>query len=393
MSRRLVVAIVFLGLATHACAAAGAEHAPSRHAPSRHAPSRSAQQPIKVAWRTDTTGKPVAVAADSRGVIVSMDRAGVAALDTRGGVVWTIDLDGVGGGVPVLVGDRVVLPIARADGTGGCVGLDRQTGETRWRYEAPTAGVAVARAGALVICVLGNGQSAGIPPKIGFPQWEFTFRGDVDSSTIEVPAGTAIAVDESTGVFAFVARIAGIWQLTTRDIETGVTRCFLDLGAGTAPSSPALIGEGYFGVAASDRAEVDFVGVDIQKFVEVHVAAAAGFDPTGAPLRVDGLVFVAARSGELTALDLSTLRPRWTARFTAPIQGAHPVVLGKAVMLRTATGGLVAFRLADGAPVRLPPDPGRAITTLVDSGAAGVYAVGQEGQEGWIERWEPQPGP
>ncbi|MDQ1508824.1 MAG: outer membrane protein assembly factor BamB [Actinomycetota bacterium] len=393
MSRGLIVAIIFVGLATNACAAADAEHAPSQRAPSRHAPSRPAERQIKVAWRTDTSGKPVAVAADSRGVIVSVDRAGVAALDTRGGVVWTIDLDGVAGGVPVLVGDRVVLPIARADGTGGCLGLDRQTGETRWRYEAPTVGVAVARAGALVICVLGNGQSAGIPPNIGFPQWELTFQGDVESSTIEVPAGAAIAVDESTGVFAFVARIDGTWQLTARDIETGVTRFFLDLGPGAAPSSPALIGEGYFGVAASDRAEVDFVGVAIQKFVKVHVAAAAGFDPTGAPLRVDGLVFVAARSGEVTAIDLSTLRPRWTARSPDPIHGARPVVLGKAVMLATATGGLVAFRLADGAPVRLPPDPGRAITTFNDSGPAGLYAVGQDGQVGWIERWEPQPWP
>jgi len=393
MSRGSIVAMVFVGLATNACAAAPAERAPSRRAPARHAPSPAVVPLFKVAWRTDTSGKPVAVAADSRGVIVSVDRAGVAALDTRGGVVWTIDLDGVGAGVPVLVGDRVVLPIARADGTGGCVGLDRHTGEARWRYEAPTAGVAVAPAGALVICVLGDGSSAGIPPQIGFPQWEFTFRGDVDPSTIEVPAGSAIVVDESTGVFAFVARVAGTWQLTTRYIATGVTRFFLDLGAGAAASSPASTGEGYFGVAASDRAEVDFVGVDIQKFVKVRVAAAAGFDPTGAVLRIDGLVLVAARSGEITAIDLSTLRPRWTARSPDPIRGAHPVVLGKAAMFRTATGRLVAFRLTDGAPVELPPDPGRAITTVIDSGPAGVYAVGQEGQVGWIERWEPQPGP
>jgi hypothetical protein len=62
-------------------------------------------------------------------------------------------------------------------------------------------------------------------------------------------------------------------------------------------------------------------------------------------------------------------------------------------MLTTATGRLVAFRLVDGAPVSLPPDAGRAVTTLVDSGPAGVYAVGQDGQVGWIERWVPQPGP
>src|SRR5882672_3810341 len=104
MNHRFRVAIVFVALATNTCAAAGAEHAPSRHAPTRNAPSRPAERAVNVAWRTDTSGKPVAVAADSRGVIVSMNRAGVAALDTRGGVVWTMDLDGVSGGMPVLVG-------------------------------------------------------------------------------------------------------------------------------------------------------------------------------------------------------------------------------------------------------------------------------------------------
>ena len=71
-----------------------------------------------------------------------------------------------------------------------------------------------------------------------------------------------------------------------------------------------MIGEGYFGVGASDRAEIDFVGVDMQKFVNVPVAAVGGFDPTGAPLRVDDLVIVAARSGEVTAIELSTFDGR-----------------------------------------------------------------------------------
>ena len=394
MSRRLLFAIVFVGLTTSACAAVSAEHKLSRHAPHRPAERavKPAERAVEVVWRTDTSGRPVAVAADSLGVVVAMDRAGVAALDTRGGVVWTIDLDGVSRGVPVIMGDRVVLPISRADGSGGCVGLDRQTGETRWRYEATTGGVAVARAGALVLCVLHNGQTAGIAPRFGSPRWEFTFRGDVDSSTVEVSAGTAIAVDESTGAFAFAARSGWNWQLTVRNIETGLTRFFLDLGPGAAPSAPTLVGAGFFGIAASDRGEIDFVSIDRQKFVKLAVAADGGFDPTGAPLRVEGLVIVAALSGAVTAIDLRTLRPRWTAQTHDPIRSAHPVVLGTAVMFRTATGRLVALRLADGAPVTVPADPGRAITTLVDSGPAGVHAVGQDGHVGWIERWEPQPG-
>jgi hypothetical protein len=197
---RFIVAIVFVGLATNACAAAGARHArASADSPTRDAPDRRAERASQRSrGGQETSGTPVAVAADSRGVIVSMSRAGVAALDRRGGVVWTIDLDGVFGGVPVLVGDRVVLPIARADGYGWLSRPRPAVGRDPLEVRSADRRVAVARR-ALVICVLRNGQSAGIPPNDRFPAWEFTFHAGVDSSTIEVPAGTAVAVDESTG--------------------------------------------------------------------------------------------------------------------------------------------------------------------------------------------------
>jgi outer membrane protein assembly factor BamB len=345
-----------------------------------------------VSWTTATDGAPVAIAADVRGEVVTVDHERVGVLDQNGGVVWSAALDDVVGAVPVLMGDRVIVPFSRANGSGGCAGLDRETGEMRWRYEAiDTGGVAVAQAGALVLCLLRNGQTAGLTPTWGRPGWEFTFQDDVDSSTIEVPAGTSIAVDESTGTFAFVARLAAEWQLSSRSIETGHTRFHLDLGSAGTPSAPALVASGFFGVASA-AGDVDFVSVRRQKFERFPVPASDGFDPASAPLRVGGVVIVAGRAGELTAIDVGSGRPRWTAHAVGPFRGAHPVVVRDAVMLQTWSGELVAFRLADGASIPIPPDPGRAVAMLMYAGPGVVYAVGQDGDAGWVERWEPKLG-
>jgi outer membrane protein assembly factor BamB len=391
MSRRLVVAFVLVALTTGACGSAGARAVP-RHAPGASERVVNVDHATTVSWTTATDGAPVAIAADVRGEVVTVDHERVGVLDQSGGLLWSAALDDVVGAVPVLIGDRVIVPFSRANGSGGCAGLDRETGEMRWRYEAiDTGGVAVAQAEALVLCLLRNGQTAGLTPTWGRPSWEFTFQDDVDSSTIEVPAGTSIAVDESTGTFAFVARLAAEWQLSTRSIETGHTRFHLDLGSAGTPSAPALVASGFFGVA-SGAGDVEFVSVRRQKFERFPVPATDGFDPASAPMRVGGVVIVAGRAGELTAIDVGSGRPRWTAHAVGPFRGAHPVVVGDAVMLQTWSGELVAFRLADGASIPIPPDPGRAVAMLMYAGPGVVYAVGQDGDAGWVERWEPKLG-
>ena len=60
-------------------------------------------------------------------------------------------------------------------------------------------------------------------------------------------------------------------------------------------------------------------------------------------------------------------------------------------MVQTWSGELCAFRLSDGASVRLPPDPGRATAMLSYAGREVAFAVGQDGDVGWIERWEAEP--
>jgi outer membrane protein assembly factor BamB len=387
---RQVVAIALVALATSACGPA-AQRAVSRREPRRHtSPVANAHHAATASWSTPTDGAPAAIAADRRGEVAVVDHERVAAFDQSGRALWSAKLDDVVGAVPVLLDDRVIVPFSRTNGSGGCAGLDRATGEMRWRYEAINAGgAAVAQGGALVLCLLRNGQTAGIAPAWGSPRWEFTFQGGVDSSKIDVPAGTAMAVDESTGIFAFVARLGTRWQLTTRSFQTGKTHASLDLGSAGTPSAPALVSAGFLGVA-SGAGELEFVRLEPPELMTFPIPAADGFDPATPPLRVEGDVIVAGRSGEVTAFDLGSNRPRWTSQAVGPFRGARPVVVGNAVMLQTWAGELVAFRLADGASIPIPPDPGRAVAMLMHAGPGVVYAVGQDGDSGWIERWEPK---
>jgi outer membrane protein assembly factor BamB len=392
VNRRLVIAIALVASTASACGPAEQRAVPRQRLRRPAEPVANVHHASTVSWSTATDGAPVAIAADRGGEVVTVDHERVGALDQNGRVLWSAELDDVVGAVPVLMGDRVIVPFSRTNGSGGCAGLDRATGAMRWRYEAMnTGGVAVARAGALVLCLLRNGQTAAMTPSWGSPRWEFTFQGDVDSSIIEVPTGTAMAVDESTGIFAFVARLGAQWQLTTRSIENGQTQASLDLGAAGPPSAPALVAVGFIGVA-SGAGELEFVRLRTRELMRFPIPVADGFDPATPPLRVEGVVIVAGRAGEVIAFDLGSDRPRWTAQAVGPFRGAHPVVVGNAVMLQTWTGELVAFRLADGASIRIPPDPGRAVAMLMYAGPGVVYAVGQDGDAGWIERWEPKLG-
>ncbi len=308
-------------------------------------------------------------------------------------MLWATEFADVVNAAPALTKDRVIVPFTRTSGSGGCVGFDRHTGEIKWRYEAIyTGGVAVTVAGAHVICVMRNGQTAGLSPTWGTPEWEFTFEADIDPSSIEVPTATSIAVDDVNGVFAFVARIGDEWTFSVRSVETGDTRFDLGINLGSgAPTAPALVAPGYFGVVAG-TGDVCFVSVKKKEFQRFRIPVSEGFDPASAPLGVGRLVIVAGRAGAVTAIDLDEVRVRWTARAVGGIQGAHLIVLGHALLLQTTAGELLAFRVADGSPVELPWKPGQAIGMLFSGGPGAAIAVGQDGDSGWIERWEPKPG-
>jgi outer membrane protein assembly factor BamB len=326
-------------------------------------------------------------------VVMTVDHLGVVALDDRGRERWVSELDGASIGSPIVFGDRVIVPTSRADGSGGCAGLDRETGETIWTYEAfGTRGVAVAGLRGIAICVMRDGRTAGILPGPGRLRWQYTFAKGIDPSSVEVFDGTVVAVDEASGLFAFTARYGPSWGMKSNDVDSGASRQLLQLGTGGPVSAPVVVGPGRFAVAASFPNELYVVDVRSLRETRIPVAAAEGFDPASRPLVVDRQVVVAARAGEVTAIDLDRRRRTWTARMPDPMRRSHPALIGNAVMLATEAGRAVAFRLVDGAPVRLPPDPRGAIAALAGSGRTGLYVAGRDGNGGRIERWEPESG-
>jgi hypothetical protein len=344
---------------------------------------------VTASWSVAVDDPPVAVAADAYGEIITVDHLGVVALDDRGRERWASRLDGASIGSPAVFADRVIVPTSRANGSGGCAGLDRETGETIWTYEAiGTRGVAVAELRGTAICLMRDGRTAGILPGPGLLRWQYTFAKGIDPSSVEVVDGSVLAVDEVSGLFAFTARYGPQWGLKSNDVETGARRQLLQLGTGGPVSAPVVVGPGRFAVAASFPNELFVVNVHTLEETRIPIPAAEGIDPASRPLMVDRLVVVAARAGEVTAIDLGIRQRRWTAHTSAPVRHALPIRIGNGVMLATETGGIVAFRLVDGAPMRLPPAPGRVIATLADAVRTGAYVAGREGDSGRIERWE-----
>jgi len=171
---------------------------------------------------------------------------------------------------------------------------------------------------------MANGQTAAVTPTWGAPQWEFTFQRDVDSSTVEVPAGTPIAVDESTGRSRSSLDSRGDGNSRSGPSDR-LTSDSTWISARRAAVGAGVVGAGYFGVA-SGAGDVEFVRLETQQFMRFPIPAADGFDPASPPLRVGGVVIVAARAGEITAVDLGSGRPRWTAHAVGPLRGARPAV-------------------------------------------------------------------
>ena len=385
MSRR-AVGVLVLAFVAQACAPA-----PRAELGTSTRPSDSSA--LTVAWSTPSEVQPAAGVADRAGVVFTVDHEGVIALDPRGRVEWESPLDGASVGTPIIIGERVILPFSRVDGSGGCIGLDRRTGNAVWTSESiGTGGVAVARAGPYVICLTRNGLTSAHSPVYGISHWAFAYSDYVDAASVRVADGAEMAVDEAAGVFAFTVRVGHQWVTAVRDIATGRSVRLLDIGTAGSPSAPVVIAPGLLAVAASDPAELCVVNVGTGRVRRIAIPGAARFDPATAPLFVPHLVVAVSRAGAVVAIDLDSGRSRWTAHTFAPVPAAHPVSVADAVIVPT-DAGTVGFRLSDGARVQLPARSGRAAATVSEpastgSRPTGVVVLGRTAPGGWIERWQ-----
>ena len=344
---------------------------------------------VTVAWTDAVRGAPGSVTADAGGLVATIGGDTVVALDRDGKVQWSVPLDGASTGRPVIAGDRVIVPVSRAGGSGGCVGLDRDTGETHWTYEAVgTRGVAAGQADeAIAVCVMRNGITAGIAINSGFVLWQYAFGPGPNpvSGTVADRADVAIGVPKD--LFAFTAKVGRQWVVTLREITTGGGLGNYELGTADPPSAPVNLGHGLIAVAQSDPARLLVHDANAPSTTKIAIPGAGGFDPAVAPVVAGGMVVVAARSGEVTAIDIATRRARWAVRTPSSIRDPRPEIVGDAVLVTGASGQVVAYGLANGAPVELPAVSGSVVAAAGDGDPSGGDVMGSAPGGGWIERW------
>jgi outer membrane protein assembly factor BamB len=339
-------------------------------------------------WSRTVSGSPGGIAADRDGTVAMVDDDTVVALDRDGSERWSTPVPGAGLGWPSLGHGLVVAPTQRDEGgPGGCVALDRTTGARRWSYEEKNSqGVAVARAGGEVICALANGVVVAIDRETGARRWRHVIRS-ADHYSVAIPERSALAIDEATGTLAIGTTFDSYSVVDLLDLATGSDRNSLASTHLGALSSPVSAARGVLAVGVSPGTLCTFDIARRRRRCVIVSTTSEGFDPASIPLVVGGDLVIATDSS-VVAVDLASMKVRWTAPVANPVLDARPAVADGVVMLCDWTRVAWAFRLADGAPVEIPKTDGWAIATVADPG--GGFDVAEKDLDGgWIEHWAP----
>jgi outer membrane protein assembly factor BamB len=345
--------------------------------------SRDAED--RARWSVNLESAPGALAVDETGAVVTLDGDAVLALDGDGTQAWRTAVPGAGLDWPVIDGDIVVVPVSRPEGA-GCVALDRESGDVRWRVGVgPGVIAASAVAGGRVVCASADGTLVVADRASGDPRWSVKLAEYFGGPVAISPRGS-IAVDPETGRVGVVIRAAGRWALACWDLATGAdVGCTYDLGTGAPPSAVTADGAGTFVVGAGGVRRVMLVDLKANR-LRATVPTDDAFDPASIPLVVRGLAIVVDRGGGVTAIDIASGAERWRADLGQPVLDARPVVAGGVVAVVDWTGRIHTFRLIDGRRAHRMDDSGGAIgvggdpesrlLVAIDRGFAGNRAVG-----------------
>jgi outer membrane protein assembly factor BamB len=397
VTRLRVAAVIALTLMGSACSgAAGVTRKAGKGVvPVERHRDRPAQS-LGVAESTRVSGQPGGVAIDAAGSVVELDEKTVVAYDTEGLERWSLPVPGAALGWPWIGHGLVVIPtLSAADlgessgagDSGGCVAIDRVTGERRWSYaEQGRGGVAVGGMGALVFCAFGDGVIAALDVDSGSVVWRAVLAPKF-ASRISVSERTAIAVDRMTGTVMVTARVVNNWWLALFDVSTGADRGVLDMDHGGSSSAPASISPGRVAIGMADPGEVCVLDIPSRRVEKcVDVPAPDGFDPASIPAVANGVLVIAAADGSVTALDIATWRVRWTSKIQRSIFDSRVAIAGDAVLGADWTRAPWALRVTDGSEIALAGVEGFVTATAADP--AGGFRVAVRGDlRGRIERW------
>ncbi len=401
MKRAMVATIVAGALLATGCSGG----AVSRKAAAAIEHPRGPATRLVVERSTGLPGQPGGMATDRDGTVVHIDNRSVVAFDAEGHERWSAPVPGAALSWPWLGHGLVVVPTSSAtdlgaegssegatgaDDSGGCVALDRESGERRWSYEEQgRSGVAVAGAGARVFCLFSRGTIVGLDVENGTVLWR---NVPMSSSVITVSERTAIAVEGTTHELLFTAQVGSIYYLLARAANTGGERGSTPISTSHPVSAPVATGAGRIAVAREgESGGVCEVDLDREQAVRcLKVPAPSGFDPASIPVVAHGVLVVTARDGSVTAIDVATWKVRWTKALPTPILDSRPAIANGIVLLSDRTRVPWALRLSDGSKIDLPVAEGFVIGTATDP--AGGFAVTVRGDpRGQLERWLPSP--
>ena len=332
--------------------------------------ARRIEPPIVERW-AQTVGGHLLQAAPviARGVVYASitdlgdgDSGGVIALELATGEIrWRTPTHVQVRGSPAVVGSTVV--VARVDGT--VIGLDVETGVERWRTDlggglAPQAAAVFASVAADGDDVLvGNQRAAGaLAAADGVPRWLVDPVVDGrDSQSL-----AAIAVDGGVAVGTFNRAIGGVvaWERVTGAERWRVRSQMIAINA-----TPVIADGSVYVVNGRDQV----IALDLMTGKSRWETAldTAGFDwgnaTVGAPAYAAGLLLVPTLYRDVVALDASTGIERWRFAGTpSPIHTTHyrgtekpgfeaaPVITGDIAWVVDTAGVLTALDLTTGKP-------------------------------------------
>lgn len=347
-------------------------------------------------------------------------------------VAWTTTVGGpLELGTPIVAGDLAIVSQTDRDGgdRGGLIALEVANGRERWRTVTPSPATAAAAVGdGMVIATLGDGEVIAVDLADGAIRWRHDLTVGlsrlassewapplVDGAAVYagVP-GRFTALDLATGASKWLAdrhpldpwlgslaapAAAGDTILAAFDRDTGLAAYDAATGAPrwelratetTAIQAAPVIGDGTAYICSA-YGDVSAVDVTTGRLRWTRRLTEGGFDwgysITAAPAYADGRLFVPTQWNAFVALDAATGAELWrTTTPLGPLELAHyrsaepgfaasPLVTGDVVWIGRPDGTLAALSAADGRELWSIPLGSPVLSAPAPSGNALIVAT------------------
>jgi outer membrane protein assembly factor BamB len=357
-------------------------------------PTDNATPSLDRVWSAPAPLGPVAIAADSRGVVIASREGDVVAIDPAGSHQWRLSLDDAWVDESLaLASDLVVIPVDRDR----LVALDRVTGAHRWEHEAPgadTVAVGTDVSGRTVVAlVTTSGVLDVLDGATGTSTWSVQL--EFDERVVEIRP------------FVSRDRVLAAWA----DRHGSHVRAFAAQDGVAAWSDDApgfasmpIVEEASAYSAVNERLDRDkrvvarVQSVDVSDGTERwsrRLRTRFGFWAAVGTAASDEAVAVVDLNGRVTMLEAATGKVRWRTATQRRQFEATPYVVDDVFAMPTYGTGLAVLSAADGRAVATehPGSVETAMTIAASTAVADRLYLALAWSWGDAEVWMLQAGP